>query len=174
MFLRKQTTSLVNRVFFCVLLPRNHFFVEVFPLHPEGDFCYNGGISSKTNMNIDSCIAHALHKDLDILEAVPSIRHLPMEKLEESVEKYVNAVQESLKNVVAEQGEKFIRARDAAGLCAACLDAGVQMPPRMLLKVCQTIVQMRSVDAVHVMNTLDGESLFYMKMQVEIPETALQ
>lgn len=115
-------------------------------------------------MSIETCIAHAIHKDLDIVEALPEVQDLPVEQLEPYVERYVLQVQESLKNVISEKGNGYIRAKDAAGLCAACLEAGVGLPPRMLLKMCQTIIQLTTLDARFVLDTPTGQSLYYVRM----------
>lgn len=117
-------------------------------------------------MSIETCVAHAIHKDLDIVEALPEIQELPVEELEIYVERYVLGVQESLLNVIRACGEPFIRAKDAAGLCAACLDAGVTLPPRMLLKMCQTIVHLNMLDARFILDTEEGKTLYYVKLAI--------
>jgi hypothetical protein len=117
-------------------------------------------------MSIETCIAHAIHKDLDIVEALPEIQDIPVEQLEPYVETYVLKVQESLYNVIRSKGDTFIRAKDSAGLCAACLDAGVTLPPRMLLRMCQTIMQLSTIDAKFILDTEEGKSLYYVKLQL--------
>jgi hypothetical protein len=115
-------------------------------------------------MSIETCIAHAIHKDLDIVEALPEIQDIPVEQLEIYVEKYVLKVQESLYNVIRIKGDTYIRAKDAPGLCAACLEAGVTLPPRMLLRMCQTIMQLSTLDAKFILDTDDGKSLYYVRL----------
>jgi hypothetical protein len=115
-------------------------------------------------MSIETCIAHAIHKDLDIIEALPEVQDLPVEQLETYVERYVLQVQESLCSIIHMKGESYIRSRDAAGLCAACLEAGITLPPRMMLRMCQTIVQLTTLDAKFVLDTPDGKSLYYVRM----------
>lgn len=117
-------------------------------------------------MSIDACIAHAIHSDLDIVEALPEVREIPVEDLEPYVEHFVVNVQESLRNIILQSGEPFIRSNDAAGLCATCLEAGVSLPPAMLLKMCQTILQLSSLDAKFILDTEDGKTLYYVKMTV--------
>ncbi len=117
-------------------------------------------------MTIEACIAHAIRSDLDVLEALPEVEQLPVEELETYVERFVVAVQESLKSVITHRGEHFIRSHDAAGLCATCLEAGVSLPPGMLLRMCQTIVQLSELDAKFVLDTDEGISLYYVKMNV--------
>lgn len=117
-------------------------------------------------MTIEACIAHAIRSDLDVLEALPEVTELPVEDLEPFVERYVVQVQESLRNIIVQQGEPYIRSRDAAGLCATCLEAGVGIPPAMLLKMCQTILQLQSLDAKFILDTEDGKSLYYVKMSL--------
>jgi hypothetical protein len=117
-------------------------------------------------MSIDACIAHAIHSDLDIVEALPEVTELPVEELEIYVEKFVLSVQESLYSVIVEQGDSYLRSKDAAGLCATCLDAGVALPPTMLLKMCQTILQLSELDAKFILDTEDGKTLYYVKMSM--------
>jgi hypothetical protein len=117
-------------------------------------------------MTIDACIAHAIHTDLDIVEALPEVHDLPVDELEIYVEKYVLRIQESLYNVILEHGEKYIRSKDAAGLCATCLESGVSLPPHMLLKMCQTILNLSQIDAKFILDTEAGSSLYYVKIAV--------
>lgn len=115
-------------------------------------------------MTIDACIAHAIHSDLDIIEALPEVHDLPVEDLEVYVEKYVLRIQESMYNAIIARGDQYIRSKDAAGLCATCLDAGISLPPHMLLKMCQTIMNLSQLDAKFILDTEDGKSLYYVKM----------
>ncbi len=117
-------------------------------------------------MTIEACIAHAIQSDLDVLEALPEVEQLPVEELEPYVESFVIAVQESLRNVIAASGDEYIRSHDPAGLCATCLEAGVSLPPGMLLRMCQTIVQLSELDAKLIADTEDGKSVYYVKMTI--------
>lgn len=117
-------------------------------------------------MSLEACIAHAIHNDLDILEVLPEIHELPVEDLEPYIEKYVLEVQDNLYRTIKQMGEPYLQSKDAAGLCATCLESGVVLPPHMLLKMCQTILQLMSVEARFILDTDDGGSLYYMKMQV--------
>lgn len=119
-------------------------------------------------MSIDACIAHAIHSDLDILEVLPELKVMPVESLEKYIEKYVVTVQTTLRTVIVEKGDRYIRSKDAAGLCAACLESGVTIPAKMLLKMCQTIMQLTALDARFILDTDDGTSLFYMKLNVDL------
>lgn len=117
-------------------------------------------------MTIDTCIAHAIHKDLDIIEALPEIQDLPVEQLEPYVERYVSEMHEALCNVIRDHGEKYLRCQDSAGLCAAVLESGVALPPRMLLRMCQTIIQLQLLDARFILDTDEGASLYFVKMAI--------
>jgi hypothetical protein len=117
-------------------------------------------------MTIEACIAHAIRSDLDIIEALPEVTELPVEELEPYVEHYVVQIQESLRNIIAERGEPYLRSQDAAGLCATCLEAGVVIPPAMLLKMCQTILQLATLDAKFILDTEDGKTLYYVKLSL--------
>lgn len=115
-------------------------------------------------MNIDACVAHAIHKDLDIVEALPEIQDLPVEQLEPYVERYVSEMHQAIRDVVAIKGEPFLRAKDPAGLCATCLEAGVPLPARMMLRMCRTIIDLQTLDARFILDTDSGASLYFVKM----------
>lgn len=119
-------------------------------------------------MSIETCIARAIQNDLDIVEALPEIHDLPMEQLEGFVEQYVCGIQEKLSTIIQEQGEPYLRSKDAAGLCAMCLNFGLTIPPRMLLRMCQTIVQLVQMRAELVLDTPEGSSLYYIKTLVTV------
>ncbi len=115
-------------------------------------------------MTLDACIAHAIHSDLDILEALPEVTDIAVEDMEMYVERFVLSVQESMYKTIMSKGEPYIRSRDAAGLCATCLESGVALPPHMLLKMCQTIMQLSAMDAKFILDTEDGKTLYFVKM----------
>ena len=116
-------------------------------------------------MSIEACIAHAIHKDLDIIEALPEAYDLPFEQLEEHIEGYIHDLQQRLVRTIKTLGEPYIRSKDPAGLCVTCLRAGISLPPEMLLKMCNTILQLSALDARFIADTPDGEtSVYYMKV----------
>lgn len=116
-------------------------------------------------MSIEACVAHALHRDLDIVEALPEIQDLPVEQLEIYVERYVTQMQQALCTVIRDKDD-CVRSKDAAGLCAACLESGINLPPRMLLRMCQTILQLTTLDARFILDTPEGASLYYVRMAI--------
>ena len=115
-------------------------------------------------MTIEACIAHAIHKDLDILEALPDVYELPMESLENHIDSYIRNLQQTIVKAVKSLGEPYIRSKDAAGLCITCLRAGVTLPPEMMLKMCQTILQLSALDARFIAADNNGTSIYYMKL----------
>ena len=119
-------------------------------------------------MTIDACIAHAIHSDLDILEALPEVHDIPVDDLEPYIERFVVNVQESLYNVIVDHGEPYLRSKDAAGLCATCLESGISLPPAMLLKMCQPILQLSEIDAKFILDTDNGASLYYVRMAITV------
>ena len=119
-------------------------------------------------MSIDACIAHAIHSDLDILEVLPELKSMPVESLEPYIENYILTVQQDMRKIIANRGDKFIRSKDAAGLCATCMESGIGIPPKMLLKMCQTILQLSTIDARFILDTEEGASLFYVKMAFDL------
>lgn len=115
-------------------------------------------------MTLEACIAHAIHKDLDVLEAMPEVYELPVEELEQQIDTFIHDVQQKLVNTIKSLGEPYMKAKDAAGLCVTCLRAGVSLPPEMLLKMCHTILQLSALDAKFIADTDEGASLYYMKL----------
>jgi hypothetical protein len=115
-------------------------------------------------MSIEASIAHAIRNDLDIIHVLPEIQELPMEQLQPYIEGYILQIQDSLYRVITKKGEVYLRSHDAAGLCATCLQDGVSLPPEILLKMCQTIIQLNTLDAQFILDTPEGASLYYVKM----------
>lgn len=129
--------------------------------------CVQKSITQKLTthtMTIEACIAHAIHKDLDILEALPDVYELPMESLEHHIDSYIRNLQQTIVKAVKSLGEPYIRSKDAAGLCITCLRAGVTLPPEMMLKMCQTILQLSALDARFIADDNNGTSVYYMKL----------
>lgn len=117
-------------------------------------------------MTLDACIAHAIHSDLDILEALPEVHDVSIEELEPYIESYVSKVHQTIHHTIIEIGEPFLKSKDAAGLCATLLKTGVGIPAEMLLKMCRTIIQLQELEAKFILDTDEGASLYYMKMTV--------
>ncbi len=117
-------------------------------------------------MSIDACIAHAIHHDLDILETLPDVTGLPMEELESYIENYVVSIHQTIRDAILQYGEPYLRSNDSAGLCATLIQNGIHLPPRMLLKMCRTILKMSELDAKFILDTEDGKTLYFMKMSV--------
>lgn len=117
-------------------------------------------------MTIEACVAHAIKSDLDIVEALPEITELPVEEVETYVERYVLKVFQNITEVITETGDRYLKTKDAPGLCAACMEYGIGLPARMLLRMCQTIIQLNTLDAKFILDTEEGQSLFYVKMAV--------
>ena len=117
-------------------------------------------------MSIEACIAHAIHKDLDILEALPDVYELPVEQLEQHIDVYIHGLQQSIVSTIKTLGEPYIKSKDAAGLCITCLRAGVNLPPEMMLKMCQTILQLSAIDARFIADNNEGSSVYYMKLSI--------
>ncbi len=117
-------------------------------------------------MTIEACIAHAIHKDLDIIEALPEVYDLPMEQLEQHIDNYIRKLQQDLVHTIKSLGEPYLKAKDPAGLCITCLRAGVSLPPEMLLKMCHTILQLSAIEARFIADAENGAALYYMKLTV--------
>ncbi len=117
-------------------------------------------------MSIEACIAHAIHKDLDILEALPDVYEMPVEDLENHIDRYIRNLQQTLVKTIKALGEPYLKSRDAAGLCITCLRSGVTLPPEMLLKMCRTILHLTAIDARFIADNNDGSSVYYMKLTI--------
>lgn len=117
-------------------------------------------------MTIEACIAHAIHKDLDILEALPDVYEMPIEDLEPHIDGYIQNLQQSLVKTIKTLGEPYIKSKDAAGLCITCLRAGVSLPPEMMLKMCHTILQLSAIEARFIADNNEGVSVYYMKLSL--------
>lgn len=117
-------------------------------------------------MTLDACIAHAIHSDLDIMEALPEVHELAVEELEPYIEQYVTKVHQAIHYAIVEHGDLYIRSKDPAGLCATIQQSGVGLPSRMLLKMCKTIIDLLEVEARFILDTDQGASLYHMKMNV--------
>ena len=119
-------------------------------------------------MSIEACIAHAIYKDFDILQARPDVCEKPVEGLEEFIDGCITTLQKSLHSAIISLGEPYIKPKDAAGLCITCLKSGVELPPEMLLKMCQTILRLSQIDARFIGDDNNGSSVYFMKMEIEI------
>lgn len=117
-------------------------------------------------MTLETSIAQAISKDFDILEAMPDIYAIPIDQLEPYVEEYIHRVHDTLRTILHQKGDAYLRSKDAAGLCALCLDNGISLPPRMLLKICQTIIALQVIDTRCVIETPNGYVLYFVKMTV--------
>ncbi len=115
-------------------------------------------------MTLDACIAHAIHSDLDIVSLLPEAHDLPVEDLEPYIEEYVTRTHRAIHEAILRQGEPYIRAQDPAGLCATLLNTGIHIPAYMLLRMCQTITQLSTLDAKFILDTEEGASLYYVKL----------
>lgn len=116
-------------------------------------------------MSIEASIAHALHKDLDILEADPNVITLPVRDLEGYIDSYIVGLQQKLLTTLQRAGEPYIKSRDAAGLCATCLQEGIELPTSMLLRICQTIMSLTHLDARFIAEDADGTPIYYVRME---------
>lgn len=120
-------------------------------------------------MTLEACIAHAIHKDLDIIEALPNVYNVPFEQLEPMIDEYIHTLQRRMVETVKNLGEPYLKSNDAAGLCITCLRAGVTLPPEMMLKMCHTIMQLSSLDAKFIADSEDGTaSVYYMKLSLTV------
>lgn len=119
-------------------------------------------------MNLEACIAHAIHSNLDIIQAVPEVVELGVEELEPYIEQFVTEVHQSMYALIQDHGEPYIIAKDSAGLCATLQQFNIKLPGTMLLRMCQTIMELSTIDAQFILDTDEGACLYYAKMDVEV------
>lgn len=119
-------------------------------------------------MNLEASIAHAIHSNLDIIQAAPEVVHLSVEELEGYIEAFVTSVHQSMYSLIQTYGEPFIRAKDSAGLCATLQQFNVQLPNTMLLRMCQTIMELSTIEAQFILDTDEGACLYYAKMNIDV------
>ncbi len=119
-------------------------------------------------MTLEACIAHAIYNDFDIIAAKPDVCEKPVDTLETYIDSYITSVQKSLHQAITSLGEPYIKSKDAAGLCITCLRSGVDLPPEMLLKMCQTILKLSQIDARFIADDNNGQSIYFMKMEIDV------
>lgn len=117
-------------------------------------------------MSLEAAIAHAIRNDLDIIQVMPELNALPIDQLQGHIEDYILDIQDSLYRTITQKGEPYLRSQDAAGLCATCLEGGLGLPPEILLRMCQTIIQLNILDAQFILDTPEGTTLYYAKMDI--------
>src|SRR3989344_1064553 len=117
-------------------------------------------------MSLEAAIAHAIRNDLDIIQVMPQLNALPIDQLQRHIENYILDIQDSLYRVIAQEGETYLHAQDAAGLCATWLEKGMNIPPEILLRKCQTIIQLNILDAQFILDTPEGTTLYYAKIEI--------
>lgn len=117
-------------------------------------------------MNISVCIAHAIHKELDIIEAIPTIHDVPTEQLETYVERYVLNVQSMMDKAITSNN---LENGDAESIARVCSEAKVPVPDPMLRKMAKMIVSLRASDCKEIV-IADGVRVFHMRMTIDLSE----
>lgn len=118
-------------------------------------------------MSLEAAIAHAIRNDLDIIQVMPQLNTLPIDQLQGHIEDYILDIQDALYHTITQKGEPYLRSQDAAGLCATCLEEGLHLPPKILLRMCQTIIQLNRLEAQFILDTPEGTTLYYARMDIE-------
>ncbi len=118
-------------------------------------------------MTLDACIAQAISSEFDIIDALPEVQTLPLHEVEGYVQEYVLTMHETLRSVIEAEGEQFITSQDAAGLCTICQEAGISVPPTMLINVCRAIIEHYIIEAQCMLQTPDGQTVWWLKMNID-------
>jgi hypothetical protein len=119
-------------------------------------------------MTIDACVAHAISRDLDVLEALPQVQLYPVEWIDPLVAAFMDRVQERLSKAVVEHGVRYLQRHDAAGLCRALLNAQVGVLPAMLLEMCETMVSLYALEVRFLGDTPDFRPVFEVRMAMDV------
>jgi len=116
-------------------------------------------------MTIETCVAHAIHKDLEITKALPEVYDTEFDKIEELVESYIHNLQNKL-SIEIRKREKLI---DQPNLMASSLlESGFPLPDDMLLKMCETISNLSDMNAKFIADTPEGVSLYHIMIEITI------
>lgn len=121
------------------------------------------------DMHLDVCIAHAIHQDLDIMEALPQLAVAKLEEIAPMVERYVLKLQSSFAETLSGPAKHLLDAGEPIKLACACLMANVPAPLPSLRKMCQTIVELYGIQS-RLVGTRDGKPIYEVDMNVRFPE----
>lgn len=117
-------------------------------------------------MNIPQAVAHSIHHNLDIVGAMPDITELPVEKLEEVIEKYILDLQHTLTNAIQWYGESFLRDGKINEFARYLKDCGVDIPESQLREICRGIYMIKDVDCRGYIGT-DNADVYYVCMAID-------
>ena len=92
-------------------------------------------------MTIEAAIAHAIHIDLDIIQALPEVQETPVDRLEEFIESYIKSIQASM--VEAALSGSWENPEELYGVFQKC---GVDVPDTMLRTMSDTVCALHSQD----------------------------
>lgn len=118
-------------------------------------------------MTLDACVAHAINKDFDIVEAYPGIQDLNIDDLERVVEEYVSDLHNEWVGALKED-ERLID-NPAYFLAEIIKDrTTIDIPLKMRVKMCETIKSLKDIDARFILETDSGACLYYVKMDIKL------
>jgi hypothetical protein len=117
-------------------------------------------------MTLDTCIAHAIHKDLDIVEACPELQDMGVDDLEGYVENFVSDAHEDICELLTDLGPN-IKTKTSAELGIYLFEhLPYVLPLPMLTKMCETIKTLQLMDAKFILDTPDQCSLYSVRLDV--------
>lgn len=107
--------------------------------------------------DIQRAVAIAIHEKLDVIEAMPALADIPMEKLESAVESYVDEVHQQISNAIVAEGQDFILNDNAEELRSLLMRRGIRIPSEQLLKICQSIIYTAGIESRCILDFPDYE-----------------
>lgn len=118
-------------------------------------------------MTLDACVAHAINKNLDIVQAFPEVQDMSPDEIEPAVEKYVSDLLGEWVTTL-QQDEALIE--NPAYLLAEIIKdrTTIEIPLKMRISMCETIKSLRDIDARFILDTDNGASLYYVKLNIQL------
>lgn len=116
-------------------------------------------------MTIETCVAHAIHKDLEITKALPEVYDTPFDKLEELIYSYIERLQNKL-SIEIRKREKLIKEPNRMAL--SLIESEFPLPEDLLVKMCETISNLSDIKAKFIADTPEGASLYHIILEMTI------
>ena len=112
-------------------------------------------------MTTNQAVAIAIHRDLDILEALHEVQDMDVEKLESYLEKYIVKIQEQFADAVA-------GCNSADEMFQAVIKEDVSLPKAMILKMCKTIEECKRIDCEYRGQRPDGKHAYLIRLSIAL------
>ena len=117
-------------------------------------------------MTLPERIEQAVRSSIDPMQEMPFLADCPVEEINLLIDEYLATIQTQLLEVISSNGETFLQAGDAAGLCAICIAGGIDLPPDTLLYTCQMIVENSSQKNEYLADLPSGEPVYMVAIEL--------